>query len=79
MLVHGFYYEGWHPSGKPVHAREKQQFLAHIATAFRDDKDVYAEQVARVVFQVLSKHVSGCEIKSVLHVLPGELRDLWVT
>jgi uncharacterized protein (DUF2267 family) len=77
MLVRGFYYEGWHPSDKPVRERKKEEFLAHIATAFRDDLGVHPEQVARVVFQVLGKHVTGGEIRSILHVLPAELRDLW--
>jgi uncharacterized protein (DUF2267 family) len=31
MLIRGFYYEGWDPTGSPVKARRKEQFLAHIA------------------------------------------------
>jgi uncharacterized protein (DUF2267 family) len=78
MLVRGFYYEGWHPHGKPVKERHKEDFLAHIAMAFRDDSDVVdPEWVTQAVFHVLSKHVSSGEIESVKRSLPTELRSLW--
>ena len=28
MLIRGFYYEGWDPSGKPLRERHRAQFLA---------------------------------------------------
>ena len=77
MLIRGFYYEGWHPHGKPVKERHKEDFLPHVAEAFRDDLDVDPEQIVRVVFRVLSKHVSGGEIESVKRSLPTEIRSLW--
>jgi len=77
MLVRGFYYEGWHPHGKPVKERHKEEFLAHIAAAFQDDPDVDPERVTLAVFQVLSKHVSSGEIESVKRSMPTELRSLW--
>ena len=27
MLIRGFYYEGWDPTGKPLRARHKEEFL----------------------------------------------------
>jgi uncharacterized protein (DUF2267 family) len=77
MLVRGFYYEGWHPHGKPVKERHKEEFLAHIADAFRDDPDIDPERVTRAVFDVLAKHVTAGEIESVKQGLPAELRSLW--
>jgi uncharacterized protein (DUF2267 family) len=78
MLIRGFYYEGWHPHGKPVKERHKEEFLAHVAAAFRDDPEIDPEQVARAVFQVLSKHVSAGEIEGVKRSLPAEIRSLWL-
>lgn len=78
MLVRGFFYEGWHPHGKPIKERHKEEFLAHIAADFRNDPDVDPELVARAVFQVLSKHVTSGEIENVKHALPADLRSLWV-
>jgi uncharacterized protein (DUF2267 family) len=77
MLVRGFYYEGWHPHGKPVKERHKQEFLAHIAAAFQGDPDADPEQVTRAVFRVLAKHITAGEIASVKQSLPSELRSLW--
>ena len=77
MLVRGFYYEGWSPSLRPTSDRHKAQFLDHIDDAFRDDMTVDAEQVARAVLRVISKHVSSGEIADIKHTLPGEIRELW--
>jgi uncharacterized protein (DUF2267 family) len=76
MLVRGFYYEGWHPHGKPLRERHKEEFLAHVAAAFREDPGVDPEEVTRAVFQVLSKHVTRGEIEAVKRSLPAELRSL---
>jgi uncharacterized protein (DUF2267 family) len=76
LLVRGLFYEGWHPAGKPLKERKKEEFLAHVVEAFKDDP-VDAEQVTRAVFAVLAKHVSAGEIESVERGLPPEIRSLW--
>jgi uncharacterized protein (DUF2267 family) len=77
MLIRGFYYEGWHPHGKPLKKRHKEEFLAHIADAFRDDPLFDPEEVVQVVFQVLSRHITRGEIESVKQNLPAAIRSLW--
>ena len=77
MLVRGFYFEGWHPAGKPRKERHKDDFLAHIDVAFRNDPDVDAEAVARAVFAVIGKHVSPGEVRDIVGSLPAEIRALW--
>ena len=77
LLVRGIYYEGWHPAGKPLKERKREEFLAHIVAAFQNEFDVDPERVARTVFRVLTRHVSQGEIESVKSTLPAELRDLW--
>lgn len=77
MLIRGFYYEGWDPTGKPLRVRHKEQFLARIEQQFQGDDRIDPEQVARAVFTVLAKRVSEGEIEDVKHVLPAEIRDLW--
>ena len=76
MLVRGIYYEGWHPSDKPLKGR-REEFLAEIGAAFRDESDVDPESVIRAVLWLLSRHVTMGEIESVKHVLPTKLRSLW--
>jgi len=75
MLIRGFYYEGWHPTGTPVKERKREDFLAHIAAAFRGEPGIDAEDIARAVFQVIAKHVTPGEIKHVKIALPGEIRS----
>jgi uncharacterized protein (DUF2267 family) len=77
MLIRGFYYEGWDPTGKPVKERHLEQFLARIAQYFRDEDVCDAEAIARGVFTVLATRVTEGEIEDVKHVLPGEIRNLW--
>jgi uncharacterized protein (DUF2267 family) len=77
MLVRGFYYEGWRPSETPLRERKKQDFLAHIAAAYRDEPLTDFEAIARAVFKVLARHVTKGEIKDIKGILPAELRAMW--
>jgi uncharacterized protein (DUF2267 family) len=81
MLIRGFYYEGWDPTGKPLRIRQKEQFLAHIEQELRGEEArddlTSVEQIARAVFTVLSRRISAGEIEDVKHVMPAELRELW--
>ena len=77
MLVRGFYYEGWDPTGKPVRVRRKETFLLGIAQQFPSADLIDPEKTARAVFRVLARRVSEGEIEDVKHVLPAGIRDLW--
>jgi uncharacterized protein (DUF2267 family) len=77
MLIRGVYYEGWHPADKPLRERKKEQFLAHIAAAFREDPSIDPEDVTQAVLGLLARHVSGGEVAGLKHALPAELRALW--
>ena len=77
MLIRGFYYEGWDPTGKPLRERHKEQFLARIEQQFKDDDSIDPEVVVRAVFFVLEHRVTQGEIEDVKQILPAEIRDLW--
>jgi uncharacterized protein (DUF2267 family) len=77
MLIRGFYYEGWDPTGKPLRIRDKEQFLARIRQQFRGDESVDPELVARKVFTLLANRVTEGEIEDIKHVMPAEIRELW--
>jgi uncharacterized protein (DUF2267 family) len=77
MLIRGFYYEGWDPTGKPVKERHKEQFLARIEQQFRGDASIDPEEIVRVVFAVIASRVTDGEIEDVKHILPTEIRELW--
>ena len=76
MLVRGFYYEGWSPSGKPVKLH-REDFLDAIRDHFPHPTRPNPAFVARAVFRVLAAHVTGGEIEDVKRVLPDDFRDLW--
>jgi uncharacterized protein (DUF2267 family) len=73
MLIRGFYFEGWDPSGKPVKQRHRNESLARIEREL-ERYEAEPEVVARAVFLVLTNHISEGEIKD---VLPRKIRDLW--
>ncbi len=77
MLIRGIYYEGWHPTDKPLRERKKEAFLAHIAPAFRMYPHFEVEELTRKVLRVLARHVTAGEINDIKSVLPAELRSLW--
>ena len=77
MLVRGFYYEGWKPLDTPRKERHKEEFLAHIKQAFRNDDRMDPEQITRAVFRVLARRVNEGEIQDIQRILPAELRELW--
>ena len=76
MLIRGFYYEGYHPSGKPLPERRKAEFLAHIKAEFSDES-FEIETVARAVLQVLADHITPGEIDKIKKALPEDIRSLW--
>jgi uncharacterized protein (DUF2267 family) len=76
MLVRGFYYEGWKPLDTPRKERHKEEFLAHIKQAFRNDDRMDTEQITRAVFRVLAQRVNEGEIQDIRRILPAELREL---
>lgn len=77
MLVRGFYYEGWRPTGQPHKIRHKVEFLAPIRAYGWDACRLEPEEVVRAVLRVLSRHVSAGEITQIKQQWPQELRDLW--
>ena len=77
MLIRGFYYEGWDPTGKPLKERHKEQFLARIEQQFWDDASIDPEEIVQLVFAVIASRVTDGEIEDVKHILPTEVRELW--
>ena len=77
MLIRGFYYEGWDPTGKSVKERHKEHFFARIEQQVRDDDSIDPQEIVQVVFAVIATRVTDGEIEDVKHILPTEVRELW--
>ena len=54
---------------------EKENFLSHIAEAFRNKAEVDPENVVRAVIKVLQRYATSGEIRDVKHILPPWLRS----
>ena len=78
MLMRGFYYEGWDPTGKPLKLRTREEFLDRIAQELEGAADMDPETLARAVFAVLEEKLSEGEIEHVKQSLPQEIRELWL-
>lgn len=76
MLVRGFYYDGWHPAGKPLREHTKEAFLSHVKAEARDP-DFAPEPAVRAVFGLLAERVSAGEVADVKSVLPRPIREFW--
>lgn len=76
MLVRGFYYEGWHPTGKPLKERHREEFLAHIEKALATHRLGLSENVARGVFELLNRRISEGEMEDIRRILPEPIREL---
>jgi uncharacterized protein (DUF2267 family) len=76
MLVRGFYYDAWNPSGKPVKF-DKDEFLSNIRQQSASESDVEAEKMAQAVFKVMDKHIADGEIEDIKGALPHDLREFW--
>jgi uncharacterized protein (DUF2267 family) len=77
MLMRGFYYEGWDPSGKPLKLRTREEFLDRIAQELKGVEGMDPETLARAVFAVLEGKLTEGEIEEVRQTLPQEIRELW--
>lgn len=77
MLVRGFYYDGWTPTGKPTKERHKKDFLDKMAAYFPKEPELDVEKIAQAVFRVLERHISKGEILDIKHSLPKEFLGLW--
>ncbi len=77
LLVRGIYYDGWQVSKVPLRERKKEVFLAHVGQSYEFDTDIDLEQVTKVVFRVLAKHVAPGEVERIRKLLAEELRTMW--
>lgn len=77
MLVRGLYYEGWTLKHKPHKERHKEDFVAHVKDAFKDDYTARPESIVRAVFKTLARHTTEGEIKDIKNILPKALHELW--
>ena len=75
-LLRGLYYEGWHPTSRPL-AKSRSAFLGRIHDGLHRDPGVDAEQVARAMFALLATRLPAAEVEDAKASTPHELHNLW--
>jgi len=76
LIIRGLYFEGWHPSDKPLRIRRKADFLSLVRIKYGPRTDAAADDIITATFRVLEKHVSTGEITELMLTLPAELVDV---
>lgn len=77
MVIRGFYYEGWNPTGKPIKMKQKEEFFAHVVEELPGTEGIEVETMVRAVFKLLYHRISEGEIQDIVRMMPKELGDLW--
>jgi len=77
LLVRGAFYEAWNPSAAARRARSPKEFIAKLDGNLAGTRPTNAEQAARAVFGVLSRHVDREQIMNVRNALSEQVRRLW--
>ena len=75
MLIRGFYYEGYHPAGKPVADRTKADFLNRVTAECIDERE--DGRVTRAALAMLAEHITPGEVEKIKGALPPAIRALW--
>jgi uncharacterized protein (DUF2267 family) len=77
MLVRGFYYDCWKPSGTPGKIKTKQDFFDVVRDNFTADRNVNPMRLTEAVVSVLASHISASEVEKLRGIFPPHLRDIW--
>jgi uncharacterized protein (DUF2267 family) len=77
ILVRGAYYDQWRPHEEPVKLRTREEFLERIEQGLKGTRPVNPAAAAKVVFQVLNRHLAAGLIEKARGALPEPLRELW--
>lgn len=77
VVIRGAYYDGWKPSGRPVHAHTVDDFVALVARRAPLGLPWDARAVIEALFRVLTRHLSPGETDAVMHVLSAPIVRMW--
>jgi uncharacterized protein (DUF2267 family) len=76
MLIRGLYYEGWHPSHKPLKIRHADEFVDLVEEQLSPELIDVVSGIG-AVFRALEQHLDPGAIDKLLSTMPNELRELW--
>lgn len=77
VLLRGIYYEGWNPSTKARHPRNKDAFVADVQSEFKADPLRNPDLAIGAVFKLLNERVASGQLTQMRSSLQKPLRELW--
>lgn len=77
LLIRGVYYDQFEPAHMPDACHTPEAFTNEIAEQLVGMAPIDAEDAARVVFALLSHHISEGQVAKVRFALPQAVRMLW--
>ena len=77
LVIRGVFFDSWHPAGKPLKIRSREEFCEHVAQELSDTRPIDPEDACRAVFGCIDRHVSAGEVQDVISSLPEDIRRLW--
>jgi uncharacterized protein (DUF2267 family) len=76
ILMKGIFYDGWSPEKLPI-KMTKEEFIIRIRTEFPFSMDVSIEQMIKVVFSRIFKHINPEVSQSLKKSLPDDFGDFF--
>jgi uncharacterized protein (DUF2267 family) len=76
VLLRGYYFEGYRPSGKKI-KMNAGQFFIRIRKDLGPSNELTPEEAFSAVLKVLYEHVSIGEIEDVKHSMPKDIVNIW--
>lgn len=76
-LLRGLYYEGWHPTARPLPMADNRNFLDRIHDAVHREPGIDPELVARAMFSLLARRLPAAELEDARAATPRALHAFW--
>jgi uncharacterized protein (DUF2267 family) len=76
VLIRGFYFEGYNPTGKPM-KMYSEEFMHQIKSQIGPSIPVSSEDALRAILGMLYKKTSHGELEDIKHSMPKNIQRLW--
>lgn len=77
LMVRGVYYDQFEPEKLPGELHSEEDFLEAVHRGLQGIRPVDSREASNAVFETLSAHISGGQVRKVRGALPKGIRKLW--
>jgi uncharacterized protein (DUF2267 family) len=76
VLLRGFYFDGWRPSGRAI-GKNRTAFLERVHDGVRRDPAIDPDQTARAALALLAEQLPTSALENAKAATPHELHGFW--